>query len=71
MAHVEKNTPSSPNPGTINVTLFFYGLMYETKTKKHHNNHYIFLIMIWEFLQSGTSLDNIRVTIPLMVTVTC
>ena len=34
MAYVEKNTPSSPDPGTINVTLFFYGLMYEKKNEK-------------------------------------
>ncbi len=33
MAYVEKNTPSSPNPGTINVTLFIHCLMYE----KTHN----------------------------------
>lgn len=33
MAYVEKNTPTSPDSGTINVTLFFHCLMYE----KTHN----------------------------------
>ena len=33
MSYVDKNTPSSPDPGTINVTLFIHCLMYE----KTHN----------------------------------
>ena len=53
MAYVEKNTPTSPDSGTINVTLFFHCLMYE----KTHNilcsfyNNDLRILNIFDFLK--------------------